>query len=450
MFEKYVEQVLDVFNYVDSILITDRKGVIQYYHSNRTDLNKIDNETAKGKNILELYGNLTKENSTVYEVLKNGKPIFNHKQGLRIENGRIIEAITSTMPLHEKDEIIGTIDVSSYSAERINTTRKIKKKEELYTLEDIVTIDYKMNELKASIKKIASTPSSVLIYGETGTGKELVAQSIHTEGNRKNKNFVSQNCAAIPSSLMESILFGTKKGGFTGAEDSPGLFELADGGTLFLDEINSMEASIQSKLLKAVEEKKIVRVGGTKPIMVDVKIVSATNMEIDKLFSSGCIRKDLLYRLSTVRLEIPSLNYRRADLAPLIKHFIHEFNIEMNRDILDVTEEVYGLFNSYSWPGNIRELRNIIESAFNLCAGRFIEKDDLPQYIFNAVTLKDARYQKAYESGLKAALEAFEKEIIMHTLEECNTKADVARKLKLSKQSLQYKLEKYDLDKESL
>lgn len=446
MFEKYVEQVLDVFNYVDSILITDKQGVIKYYHSNRTDLNKIDKKAVIGKNILELYRNLTKESSTVYEVLKTGKPIINYKQGLKIENGEIIEAITSTMPLHENGEIIGTIDVSSYSVEQVNTRKKIKTKNQLYTLEDIVTVDYEMNQLKSNIKKVANTPSSVLIYGETGTGKELVAQSIHTEGNRKNGNFVSQNCAAIPSSLMESILFGTKKGGFTGAEDSPGLFELANGGTLFLDEINSMEASIQSKLLKAVEEKKIVRVGGTKPINVDVKIVSATNMEIDELFASGCIRKDLLYRLGTVRLEIPPLHQRLVDLAPLAKHFIHDFNIEMGRDILDLTEEVYELFNLYNWPGNVRELRNIIESAFNLCSGRFIEKDDLPQYIINTLNHATKRYQAAYEKGLKVTLDEIEKDILLHTLNHSETKADVARKLKLSKQALQYKLEKYNLD----
>lgn len=448
MFEKYAQQVLDVFNYVDSILITDKKGIIRYYHSNRTDLNKIDKQTIIGKNIIDLYGNLTKENSTVYDVLRTGKPIFNYKQELQIDNGEIIEAITSTMPLQENDEIIGTIDVSSYSVERLNTKKKIKTKEQLYSLEDIVTIDFKMNELKANIKKVAGTSSSVLIYGETGTGKELVAQSIHTEGNRKNGNFVSQNCAAIPSSLMESILFGTKKGGFTGAEDSPGLFELANGGTLFLDEINSMEPSIQSKLLKAVEEKRIVRVGGTKPIMVDVKVVSATNMEIEKLFSSGCIRKDLLYRLGTVRLEIPPLVERLADLAPLVKHFINEFNVEMDRDILDLTEEVYEMFNSYSWPGNVRELRNIIESAFNLCSGRFIEKDDLPQYIVNDLNIKNKKYQTAYERGLKATLEDFEKDIILHTINVSQSKAEVARKLKISKQALQYKLEKYGLENE--
>ena len=180
--------------------------------------------------------------------------------------------------------------------------------------------------------------------------------------------------------------------------------------------------------------------------MVDVKIVSATNMEIEQLFESGCIRKDLLYRLGTVRLEIPPLHERPVDLAPLAKQFIREFNIEMGRNILDLTEEVYELFTLYDWPGNVRELRNIIENAFNLCSGRFIEKDDLPKYMINAVSINNKHYSSTYEKGLKCTMEEIEKDIIIHTLNNSNTKAEVARKLKLSKQALQYKLEKYGLD----
>ena len=162
MFEKYVEQVLDIFNYVDSILITDKKGKIRYYHSNRTDLNQIDKKTVIGKNIIELYCNLTRESSTVYEVLRTGKPIINYKQELKVESGKVIEAITSTMPIQEDDEVIGTIDVSSYSVEQVDVQKKVKSRNQLYKLEDIVTIDYNMNRLKSKIKKVANTSSSVI------------------------------------------------------------------------------------------------------------------------------------------------------------------------------------------------------------------------------------------------------------------------------------------------
>lgn len=447
MYEKYVEQVLNIFNYVDSVLISDQKGNLRYYHTNRSDLHMLNKSDIIGKNILDLFVNLTEENSTVMQVLRTGKPILNSKQELLTENGVLVDAITSTLPIKEDEKVIGTIDVSSYAIETMTVSeKKTKSKEELYQLSDIVTIDSAMNELKEHIKKVANTSSAVMIYGETGTGKELIAQSIHTSGKRRQHRFISQNCAAIPASLMESILFGTRKGSFTGAEDSPGLFELANGGTLFLDEINSMEMSIQSKLLKAVEEKQITRIGGTKSIYVDVKIVTATNEKIDDIFENGAVRKDLLYRLSTVRLEIPPLRRRIVDIAPLTKHFIREFNYDMNRDLIDLTEEVYELFTSYQWPGNVRELRNIIEGAFNLCSGRFIEKKDLPNYLITNAYVKHTNYEAACEKGLKYTMDQIEKDIIVSVLSQCGSRAEAARRLKLSKQAFQYKLQKYELE----
>jgi len=363
LFEKYVEQALNIFNYVDSIVLTDDKGIIRYFHTNRSDINKLDKSQVLGKYILEMYENLTQDNSTILEVLNTGKPILNRRQELVNINGLKINAITSTLPIEENGKIIGTIDVSSYAAEPLAPLKKMPSRQKsLYQLSDIVSIDSRMNELKENIKKVAQTSSAVMIQGETGTGKELVAQSIHTCGERKNHKFISQNCAAIPSTLMESILFGTKKGSFTGAEDSPGLFELANGGTLFLDEINSMESSIQPKLLKAVEEKKITRLGDSKPIYVDVKIISAINESTETIHESGSLRKDLIYRLNTVCLKIPPLRERIVDIAPLSKSFIKEFNYAMSKNIIDLTEEVYDIFSGYDWPGNVRELKNIIEN----------------------------------------------------------------------------------------
>ena len=447
MFEKYVEQALNIFNYVDSIVLTDDKGIIRYFHTNRSDINKLDKSQVLGKYILEMYENLTQDNSTILEVLNTGKPILNRRQELVNINGLKINAITSTLPIEENGKIIGTIDVSSYAAEPLAPLKKMPSRQKsLYQLSDIVSIDSRMNELKENIKKVAQTSSAVMIQGETGTGKELVAQSIHTCGERKNHKFISQNCAAIPSTLMESILFGTKKGSFTGAEDSPGLFELANGGTLFLDEINSMESSIQPKLLKAVEEKKITRLGDSKPIYVDVKIISAINESTETIHESGSLRKDLIYRLNTVCLKIPPLRERIVDIAPLSKSFIKEFNYAMSKNIIDLTEEVYDIFSGYDWPGNVRELKNIIEGAFNLCDGRFIGKQDLPEYLIKKDYIKTSGHQMTYQVGLKNAMEQIEKDIIVETLKESSCRAEAARKLKLSKQAFQYKLEKYKLE----
>ncbi len=447
MFEKYVEQALNIFNYVDSIVLTDDKGIIRYFHTNRSDINKLDKSQVLGKYILEMYENLTQDNSTILEVLNTGKPILNRRQELVNINGLKINAITSTLPIEENGKIIGTIDVSSYAAEPLAPLKKMPSRQKsLYQLSDIVSIDSRMNELKENIKKVAQTSSAVMIQGETGTGKELVAQSIHTCGERKNHKFISQNCAAIPSTLMESILFGTKKGSFTGAEDSPGLFELANGGTLFLDEINSMESSIQPKLLKAVEEKKITRLGDSKPIYVDVKIISAINESTETIHESGSLRKDLIYRLNTVCLKIPPLRERIVDIAPLSKSFIKEFNYAMSKNIIDLTEEVYDIFSGYDWPGNVRELKNIIEGAFNLCDGRFIGKQDLPEYLIKKDYIKTFGHQMTYQVGLKNAMEQIEKDIIVETLKDSSCRAEAARKLKLSKQAFQYKLEKYKLE----
>lgn len=447
MFEKYVEQALNIFSYVDSIVLTDDKGIIKYFHTNRSDINMIDKSSIIGKHILDMYENLTKENSTILEVLRTGKPVLNQRQELVNTSGLKINAVTSTLPIEENEKIIGTIDVSSYAVEPLAISKKMPARQKaLYQLSDIVSVDSKMSQLKENIKKVSKTSSAVMLHGETGTGKELVAQSIHTCGDRKSHRFISQNCAAIPATLMESILFGTRKGSFTGAEDSPGLFELADGGTLFLDEINSMESSIQPKLLKAVEEKKITRIGDSKPIYVDVKIISATNEASETLHNSGNIRKDLMYRLNTVSLELPPLRDRIIDIGPLSKYFISEFNYSMNKNILDLTDEVYEIFSGYYWPGNVRELRNIIEGAFNLSSGKFIEKSQLPEYMTKKEYMSKSNYQKTCEIGLKKAIEQIEKDIITETLKNSCCRADAAHKLKLSKQSLQYKLEKYNLE----
>ena len=276
MFERYIEQILKIFQYVDSALITDEKGIIRYYYTGREDLNRLEKEQVIGKHILEVYVNLKDSTSTVMEVIRTKKPVLNMKQELVTGEDNVIHAITSTLPIMEGSRLIGTIDVSSYAEESmVISTEMIKKDRELYTLDDIVSLSDDMVELKEKIQRVSNTDSSVLIYGETGTGKELVAQSIHTSGKRKNRPFIVQNCSAIPSTLLESILFGTVKGSFTGAEDRKGLLELADKGTLFLDEINSMELSVQGKLLKAIEEKQFTRVGGNSPIHVDVKIISA-------------------------------------------------------------------------------------------------------------------------------------------------------------------------------
>lgn len=285
MLSRYVEQLLNVYNYIDGIVITDKYGYIEYYKNYRPDLNNLKEKEVRRKHITEVYPDLTEETSSILRVLKTGKPISNEFQVLKTYKGQSINAINTTLPIRQDDEIIGVVDVSRYldpPYQRQDIVISVKKNvaaTNLYSIDDIITHSREMELLKERIAMVADTDSSVLIYGETGTGKEMVAQSIHTSSKRRGHKFISQNCAAIPANLLEGILFGTVKGSYTGAENKPGLFEVANGGTLFLDEINSMEKSIQPKILKAIEEKQVTRLGGYEPIKTDVKIISAINCD---------------------------------------------------------------------------------------------------------------------------------------------------------------------------
>ena len=353
MLRRYVEQLLNVYNYIDGIVVTNKFGYIEFYKNFRPELNKLKESDVLHKHILDVYPGLTEETSSVMRVLSTGRPISNEFQVLKTYKGQSINAINTTLPIRQNDEIIGAVDVSRYidsPFERQDIVLSIKDNVtsgNLYSVDDIITSSREMEIIKERIPMIADTDSSVLIYGETGTGKELVAQSIHTSSKRRNKRFISQNCAAIPANLLESILFGTVKGSYTGAENKPGLFEIANGGTLFLDEINSMEKSVQAKILKAIEEKQVVRLGGYEPIKTDVKIVSAINQDPIKCVEEGRIRSDLFYRLSVVQINVPPLRERQKDLFYLTDHFIKEFNKLMGREILGLVEEAESIFREH-------------------------------------------------------------------------------------------------------
>src|SRR6056297_3622573 len=419
MLRRYVEHILQLYNYIDGLMVTDDKGIIEYYKSFRPDINNLEEEEVLHKYILDVYPNLTKKNSSILKVLKTGTPIYNEKQHLKTNKNDNISAINTTLPIMDKDKLIGAVDISRYIEPEIknhNVNLNINKESmrahgsKLYNINDIMTTSPSMLKIKNKILKIAKTDSSVLIRGETGTGKELVAQAIHSHSNRASNPFVSQNCAAIPSTLLESILFGTVKGSYTGAENKKGLFEKAQKGTLFLDEINAMEINIQPKLLKAIENKMIRRVGNTRQINTDVRIVSAVNEDPQKSINDNRLREDLFYRLAVVQIELHPLRKRK-------NYIINKFNKKMNRNIIGLDKQAEEIFLKYHWPGNVRELKNVIEGAFNLTDNNFIQKRDLPDYIKENIKRK--------------------------------TKVEAAKTLKISKQSLQYKINKYNLKQNS-
>ena len=456
MLRRYVEQILKLYNYIDGIVVCNKKGCVEYYTNYRPDINSLNENEVLGKHILDIYPYLNAEDSSILRVLESGEPIYNESQTLMNLHGECIQAINTTLPIKSDDStIIGAVDVSRYLGRdhvRNNITLSLKKPnnnrdQEFFTLDDIYGHSLVINKIKNNIARIADTHSTVMIYGETGTGKELVAQAIHSHGVKRSGPFISQNCAAIPSSLLEGILFGTERGSYTGATNRPGLFELANGGTLFLDEVNSMEYAMQSKILKAIEEKSIRRVGSSKTIHLDLRVVSAVNEDPREAVEHGRIRKDLFFRLSTVLISLPPLRDRREDISFLTRCFIRDFNLSMNRQVMGVTEDVDLMFAQYNWPGNVRELKNVIEGAFNFLSGRFIKRTDLPEYLIHSFSALPYPTQTRFDAALSLSQQLwdFERRILLEALQNTRSLTEMASTLKISKQVLNYKLHKFNI-----
>jgi arginine utilization regulatory protein len=453
----------------DGVQIVDEHGNLIYCNRNSALLDDININESIGKHITEIYPSLKEEESTLLKVLATKTPILNLEQTYRTYKGKNIATINSTLPIINDDRIEGAIEISrnitTYKelSEKVIDLQSLAKGPEAfeskivrtvndgYRFEDIITTHPEFNRVKAVAMKAANTDIAVLIYGETGTGKELLTQAIHNSSRRKNKPFIAQNCAALPGSLLEGILFGTVKGGFTGAVDRPGLFELADTGTLFLDEINSMPQELQAKLLRVLQDGKIRRIGDTKERKVDVRIVAATNIEPNLAIDMGLIRRDLYYRLNTVTLWIPKLSDRKEDIPLLTHFFIKKYNGLLYRGIKNVSKQVMTLFLNYPWEGNVRELEHVIEGAVNFVDGETIEIIDLP---YNLKNYYEKHHTKTgtIESlkqvdGLVEALEATEKQLIVEALKESDgNTAGAARLLKIPRQTLQYKMKKFDLE----
>ncbi|WP_227935180.1 sigma-54 interaction domain-containing protein [Alkalihalobacillus deserti] len=441
----------------DNILVTDENGTIIFY--DLADLNVLKEldvrpENFLGRKITTFYKNLTNENSTVMRVLKSGIPLCNVKQEMITKRGFVINSISSTYPIKEQDRIIGVIEFAKhyYAKENIHSLDKYasnkiyRRNNTIYTIDDIITSNPIMELVKSKINKVAKTNSTVLIYGRTGTGKEMVAQAIHNSSDRFDKPFISLNCGAIPESLIESTLFGTTKGSFTGSEDVPGLFEQAEGGMLFLDEINSLNINLQVKLLKAIEEKTIRRIGGKKNIGLNIRVIAATNEDPEVLLEENRIREDLFYRLGVVQINLPTLKERKEDIKVLLDHYIEFYNNNMNLYIEDVQKDVLECFKNYSWPGNIRELKNAVETAYNNVSSNVITINDIPDRITSFRQTSKIANAGSEVRSLKESVDAYEKEIIVSELNKANgVIAETARRLGTSKQSLKYKMDKYRL-----
>ena len=335
-------------------------------------------------------------------------------------------------------------------------TRRLDEAESLLAPDEIdrygiIGAGGRMVEIFDTIKRVAPTTTTILITGETGTGKELIARAIHRNSPRKNNPFIKINCAAIPENLMESELFGYEKGAFTGAATKKqGRFELAHKGTLFLDEVGELPKDMQVKLLQVIQEQEFERVGGLQTIKVDVRLITATNRNLFEDVREGRFREDLYYRLNVIPAHLPALRERREDIPVLVDYFLEKFNRKLDRSVKRVDEQVMSLLVRYRWPGNIRELENLVERMILMAGGDTIVPADLPSELKTIIETDEAAQtdvqQKSFKDTMKTHMEDVEKQMIVNVLAECgNNVTRAAKQLGLSRKGLQLKMTKYKL-----
>lgn len=320
-----------------------------------------------------------------------------------------------------------------------------------YSFQNMVGNAPVMHQIYDMVKRVAQTPTNVLVTGESGTGKEVVAKAIHYNGPLKDRPFITVNCGAIPENLMESEMFGHKKGSFTGAVvDKAGLFEVADGGTLFLDEVGELPLSIQVKLLRAIQERVIRRVGATDDMKVDVRIIAATNRNLEEMVQKGGFRQDLFYRLNVINIKTPGLRERREDIPLLANHFLKKYNERLNKNIGGISTEAMEILKKYDYPGNVRELENLIERTVALEGGAMILPESLPPMV-NTISGRKMASSNEIEIGaegvdLDKVMGQIEKELLIKAIHSASgVKKRAAKLLHISFRSMRYRIEKYNL-----
>ena len=451
----------------EAVYIVNQKDEIILYNTESEKMEGLDRKDLLGKKEEDVFAQPYYFSEEVTKkILKTGKPLINQPYWYNLNDGRKTNMIFSAYPFYYKGQITAVYvifrnmnQLSDFIAITLEMQKKFMKEElsrqngAMYLLDDIISINGKMKRIAAEARKIARRNSPVIIVGETGTGKELFAQGIHNASLYSEGPFIPINCAAIPDTLLESLLFGTVKGAFTGAADMPGLFEQAEEGTIFLDEINSMSLSLQAKLLRVLQEKSVRRLGSKDQIPLHCRVISATNMDPVEAVKEQIMRSDLYFRLATITLNIPPLRERKEDIEVLARHFIRKYNHQFGLFVNDISEEVIGFFEEYDWPGNVRELENFIEGAMNFIHSKekMLQLHHVPEYFEERLFLfkkdptrnTDCQYQKKsiHNGTLQDALLETEKNIIESTL--MRNKGNISRSAKLlgiSRQNLHYKL----------
>lgn len=411
-----------------------------------------------GKNLIDIVlSDYKMPDKTGLDVLETVKEINPEISFVILTAYGTIENAVKAMRLGAFDYISKPVDLDELDLllERIIENKNLKSEilllknqlKEKFKIDSFISQSPKMEEVISIAARTADSKATVLITGESGTGKEVLAKSIHYASSRKDRPFIAVNIPALPETLLESELFGHEKGAFTGADKSKkGRFEIAEGGTIFLDEIGDIPLNLQVKLLRVLQEHQIERVGSVESINIDVRIIAATHQNLEKKIKEGTFREDLYYRLNIVSLHIPPLRERREDILPLIEHFVDKYSRENNKQNLSLSKETVDLLIKYNYPGNVRELENVIERAVVLCRGNLITINDLPNVI------KGFKAEQSIEKGDDASLieqvEALEKKLIFDALSKSDgNQSQAGRMLGLTERNLRYKMQKYGIKK---
>lgn len=454
----FLETVLDHLS--EAVYIGDENGKIIFVNREAERMDHLSRKYVIGRNENEVYGT---ENGKL--VAGSGQPIVDERTSYRTDEGRLKYVLHSVYPFYHKNEIKGNFAISrditredKYIAKIYELQQELKaehreanKNGTRYIIDHIIGKSVAMITAITMAERAGKFGTNVLICGETGTGKEMFAQSVHNCGLHLNEPFVGINCGAIPENLLESILFGTEKGAFTGAQSQEGLFESAKNGTLFLDEIDSMSLAMQAKLLRVLQEKSVRRLGGKREIPVTCRVISATNINIDHALETKKIRLDLYYRLSSVVLQIPPLRERNKDVLLLAQEFINRFQDIFGTHVKGLSSEVADMFLNYDWPGNVRELEHVIEGAM-MVVGEHDEEicpRHIPERIYRDRDTDRVDLPKA-RGNIDLARETaeFERGIIQKVLRENRGNVTAAAKsLHLHRNVLYRKMKKYGIER---
>ena len=419
------------------------------------------------KNFFEVYPQLSQEKSSMYECIQNGHVVYRENQMFKDYRGRVFNTCNLTIPINRRGEIVGAIELSKDITsihdlqKKVSdnmTTKKLEDeilvKDEI-TFEDILTSNADMIDNIRKAKFFSNSSNPTLIYGETGTGKELFVQAMMNYSERLRKNFVALNCAAVPENLIESILFGSVKGAYTGAENRTGLLERADNGILFLDELNSMPYGLQAKLLRVLEDGVIRPVGANKEKKVNMKIIAAMNIDPIEAIEKKVLREDLFYRFSSSTIKLVPLRERKEDIVLYVNRFIGVYNLKYKKSVEGLSQTMMEIFMKYEWKGNVRELKHIIESMISMSEEKIMTIKNLPIYMKDRIDLNNENLSVTktimYEPiiPLHDALEKTEREIIVKAL--TRTKGQLTKAAKLlciPRQTLKYRMDKLYINKE--